>query len=162
MPLHSDTETPEEALDALSAGIAPWLPISVLILGMGADMHTASLFPGGDRLADAMEARAPILMPMRAEGAGEPRITLTAPVLAGAMVTHVLITGPEKRAALEAARSKLRCVGGARLMVTLAREVPPPITHSHPPARPLVGSLAPSPPRAALAWGSSRRAARRW
>ena len=104
VPLHSDTETPEEALDALSAGIAPWLPISVLILGMGADMHTASLFPGGDRLADAMEARAPILMPMRAEGAGEPRITLTAPVLAGAMVTHVLITGPEKRAALERAQ----------------------------------------------------------
>lgn len=104
VPMHIDTATPEQALEALEAGLAPWLPISVLILGMGADMHTASLFPGADRLAEAMDARAPMLMPMRAEGAGEPRLTLTAPVLAGALATHILITGPEKRAALERAQ----------------------------------------------------------
>jgi 6-phosphogluconolactonase len=46
---------------------------------------------------------APILMPMRAEAAGEPRITLTAPVLREAFNIHILITGPEKRAALERA-----------------------------------------------------------
>jgi 6-phosphogluconolactonase len=40
---------------------------------------------------------------MRAEAAGEPRITLTAPVLKGAMNIHILITGPEKREALERA-----------------------------------------------------------
>lgn len=104
VPLHIDTETPEEALETLETGLAPWLPISVLILGMGGDMHTASLFPGADRLADAMAAKAPMLMPMRAEGAGEPRLTLTAPVLAQAMATHIVITGPEKRAALEKAQ----------------------------------------------------------
>ncbi|NND20372.1 MAG: 6-phosphogluconolactonase, partial [Silicimonas sp.] len=37
-------------------------------------------------------------------GAPEPRITLTAPVLTDAMTTHVLITGYEKRDAIEAAR----------------------------------------------------------
>jgi 6-phosphogluconolactonase len=42
---------------------------------------------------------------MRAEAAVEPRITLTAPVLRGAMNIHVLITGTEKRAALERALS---------------------------------------------------------
>jgi 6-phosphogluconolactonase len=71
---------------------------------MGADMHTASLFPGADRLAEALSDQAPILMALRADAAGEPRITLTAPVLKGAMTTHILITGPEKRAALERAQ----------------------------------------------------------
>lgn len=103
IPLHAPVPTPEEALEDLSAGLEPYLPISVLLLGMGTDMHTASLFPGADNLAAALSDRAPPLMAMRAEGAGEPRVTLTAPVLRGAMNIHVLITGAEKRAALERA-----------------------------------------------------------
>jgi 6-phosphogluconolactonase len=104
LPLYADTPQPEQALDALAATIEPQLPISVLLLGMGTDMHTASLFPGADRLADAMAPNAPVLMAMRAPTAPEPRITLTARVLAGAMSTHILITGQEKRDALERAR----------------------------------------------------------
>jgi 6-phosphogluconolactonase len=104
VPLRAEADTPEEALDALAEAIAPHLPISVLLLGMGADMHTASLFPGADRLAEALSDAAPILLPMRAEAAGEPRVTLTAPVLKGAMSIHILITGEEKRAALERAQ----------------------------------------------------------
>jgi 6-phosphogluconolactonase len=73
---------------------------------MGADMHTASLFPGADNLAAALDDDAPPLMAMRAEAAGEPRVTLTAPVLKSAISTHVLITGAEKREAIERA-SKL-------------------------------------------------------
>lgn len=103
IPLYAPTETPEEALETLCAGITPHLPISVLLLGMGADMHTASLFPGADRLAEALADDAPTLLPMRAEGADEPRITLTAPVLRDAQHIHMLITGTDKRAALERA-----------------------------------------------------------
>ncbi len=103
VPLYAGTPTPEEALEALCEAIAPHLPISVLLLGMGADMHTASIFPGADRLADALAADAPVLMPMRAEAAGEPRVTLTARVLADAMSIHLLIRGKDKRTALDQA-----------------------------------------------------------
>lgn len=103
LPLRADYATPEEGLAELEAGIAPHLPISVLLLGMGGDMHTASLFPGADRLADALAADAPLLLPMRAEAAGEPRMTLTAPYLRAAMHIHVLITGDDKKEALEKA-----------------------------------------------------------
>ncbi|MEZ5755372.1 MAG: 6-phosphogluconolactonase [Paracoccaceae bacterium] len=103
VPLYAPATSPEEKLEALAEGLRPHLPISVLLLGMGADMHTASLFPGADRLAEALAPDAPLLLPMRAEAAGEPRITLTAPVLKGAMNIHILITGQEKRDALERA-----------------------------------------------------------
>ncbi|WP_106206658.1 6-phosphogluconolactonase [Aliiruegeria haliotis] len=104
-PLHADTETPEDSLEMLGAQIRDVLPITVLLLGMGVDMHTASLFPGADKLDQALSDDAPALMALRADAAGEPRMTLTAPVLKGALSTHILITGPEKRAALERART---------------------------------------------------------
>lgn len=103
IPLFAEGGTAEEKLPELSATIAPRLPLSVVLLGMGADMHTASIFPGADRLHDALTGD-DILYPMRAPGAPEPRITLSAPVLEGAMRRHIVITGTEKRAALERAR----------------------------------------------------------
>lgn len=103
VPLYAPAPQPEDRLEALAQGIAPHLPISVLLLGMGADMHTASLFPGADKLAEALSPQAPVLMALRAEAAGEPRITLSAPVLQAARHIHVLITGPDKRAAYERA-----------------------------------------------------------
>ena len=104
LPLYLPCKEPEDRLSELAEEIAPRLPIQVLVLGMGADMHTASLFPGADQLEAALDPKAPVLMAMRAPGAPEPRITLTAPVLDGAMSKHIVIFGDEKRAALEKAR----------------------------------------------------------
>lgn len=103
IPLVTDDPTPEDGLAALTAGLEGVLPISVLVLGMGEDMHTASLFPGADQLDLALDDAAPPLVAMRAPGAPEPRITLSAPVLRGAMKTHLLIVGEGKKAALDRA-----------------------------------------------------------
>jgi len=105
VPLYLPYSEPEEGLAELSQSCRYVLPISVLLLGMGVDMHTASLFPDADRLDEALSPDAPILLPMRAKGANEPRITLTAPVLNGAIKKHLVIFGDEKRKAYVAAKS---------------------------------------------------------
>ncbi len=104
IPLYKDADSVEAALPDLSAAIGPLLPIDILLLGMGDDMHTASLFPGADNLQQAFDAHAPLLLPMRTKAAGEPRVTLTAPVLHGAMSTHIVFTGKAKNKAVKAAR----------------------------------------------------------
>ncbi|WP_198662589.1 6-phosphogluconolactonase [Primorskyibacter marinus] len=105
VPLYADARQPEDVLAEIELEIKPRLPLNVVLLGMGADMHTASIFPGADRLMDALAPEAPILLPMRAPGAPEPRITITAHVLNGALAKHLLIFGAEKRDALEKART---------------------------------------------------------
>jgi len=79
----------------------------VAVLGMGSDGHTASFFPGGDRLSEALDADSgKRLIEMTAPGAGEPRLTFTLPVLeqAGRLALH--IEGDEKKQVLKKALSE--------------------------------------------------------
>ncbi|MDF0599462.1 6-phosphogluconolactonase [Psychromarinibacter sp. C21-152] len=104
VPLYADTPEPEDALEHLTAQVQGVLPLTVLLLGMGDDMHVASLFPFAEGLEAALADDAPPLLPVRSADVPEARITLTAPVMKQAMSTHILITGPKKREALERAR----------------------------------------------------------
>lgn len=76
------------------AGAPPAL--DVVLLGIGSDGHTASLFPGSAALAavDVWAARG------RAPTEPPDRITLTLPVLNAAAHVAFLVTGPDKERAL--------------------------------------------------------------
>ncbi|MFN3208542.1 MAG: 6-phosphogluconolactonase [Roseovarius sp.] len=105
VPLYLRAEAPEAVIEQLEADLQPRLPISVLLLGMGADMHTASLFPGAEGLDTALSRDAPALVPVRAKTVEDVRLSLSARVLNAAVVKHIVITGADKRKALERART---------------------------------------------------------
>ncbi|MEM6758721.1 MAG: 6-phosphogluconolactonase [Pseudomonadota bacterium] len=103
VPFYRAGMTPEAAAPVLSEELAADMPISLLLLGMGEDMHTASLFPGAEGLADMLAPEAPLVVPVSVAGQ-EPRISFSGPALAGALSKHLVIFGAAKRAALETAQ----------------------------------------------------------
>lgn len=103
LPFYAPAREPEDVLAEVEALIVPELPISVLLLGMGGDMHTASLFPGTMGLEEALAADAPVLSVLRPDSQPEARVSLSARVLDAAIAKHLVIFGDEKRRALEKA-----------------------------------------------------------
>ncbi len=93
-----------QACSDVSTALAADLPVAVSMLGMGADMHTASLFPKANGLDAALSADAQMLCPIQAEGQ-EQRVTLSASVLNGASAKHIVIFGDDKRSALNVAQT---------------------------------------------------------
>ena len=104
IPMLAEDDDPEAGAARLAPGVEPALPLSLLLLGMGADGHTASLFPDDPHLARALAPDAPTVLAVRTPSQPEPRVTLSARVLRDAMETHLLIMGDEKRAVLADAR----------------------------------------------------------
>jgi 6-phosphogluconolactonase len=75
-----------------------WPRFDVVLLGMGADGHTASLFPGTDAIHETVRTVAAVWVPKL----GVHRITLTPPVLNRADTVLFLVTGADKAEALAA------------------------------------------------------------
>jgi len=113
IPLYTGDATPETGLAKANARIdALPLPFDAVVLGMGDDGHTASFFPGGDHLAEALDLHGKArVLPMHAPDAGEPRITLTLPTLLETRALYLLVSGEKKRDLLADARLGL---GAAR------------------------------------------------
>jgi 6-phosphogluconolactonase len=102
VPLADSRLSPEQELAAANARIADLsLPADLVVLGMGDDGHTASWFPGADNLAEAIDPGArTLVLPMRAPGAPEPRLTLTARVILRARELALHVEGADKLATL--------------------------------------------------------------
>ncbi|MEO6925321.1 MAG: 6-phosphogluconolactonase [Rhodanobacter sp.] len=113
VPLYTGDATPEAGLAKADARInALPLPFDVVVLGMGEDGHTASFFPDGDHLAEALDMQGSArVLPMHAPDAGEPRITLTLATLLETRALYLLVSGEKKRDVLADARLGL---GAAR------------------------------------------------
>ena len=79
-------------------------PFDVLILGMGGDGHTASLFPGAEKLSAATDMHSGrICMGIAPLTAPHERMTLTLPAILDSRHIFLHITGPEKQDVLEKA-----------------------------------------------------------
>jgi 6-phosphogluconolactonase len=92
-----DAEGYEHELREVFDVAAPDVPrCDLVLLGLGADGHTASLFPGDA----ALEERERLVV--RVERPDHARLTLTLPVLSAAREALFLVTGAEKREALRA------------------------------------------------------------
>ncbi len=80
------------------------LPFDVLILGMGGDGHTASLFPGAEKLPAATDMNSSrTCMALAPPAAPHERMSLTLPVILSAKNIFLHIVGQEKRKVLEKA-----------------------------------------------------------
>ena len=93
-----------EEINHIDDELKDLMPFDVVVLGMGTDGHTASLFPGGDKLLDATRKDSKQnLTYMNAPDAGETRVTLTLPAIASAKNLLLHIEGQTKRDVLEEA-----------------------------------------------------------
>ena len=102
--LKTEHEHPTAAIDDLNHRLSPLLPFDVVILGMGADGHTASFFPDAKALQQALSpAENQLCAAIESPTANYPRITIVLPLILQARQVFLHIIGEKKRAVLDSA-----------------------------------------------------------
>jgi 6-phosphogluconolactonase len=106
--IRTDVPTPEEAAAHYGAELASFYGADVLdparplfdlvLMGLGPDGHTASLFPGSPQLDDT--ERWATAVPLAEQPPYVPRVSLTFPALASSREMVFLVSGGEKHDAL--------------------------------------------------------------
>jgi 6-phosphogluconolactonase len=82
------------------------MPYDIMVLGMGRDGHTASLFPGAEKLPLAVDmASGRVCMAIAPATAAHERMTLTLPTILNTREIIVHISGADKRKVYEKAIS---------------------------------------------------------
>ena len=124
VPLYTGAATPEDGVSEAAARIdALPRPFDAVVLGVGDDGHTASFFPDGDHLAAALDpATSARVLPMRADAAGEPRITLSLNALLDTRALYVLIIGERKLSLLEQAQQGVGAGKGYPIRAVLSQQ----------------------------------------
>ncbi len=104
LSLYSASANLEQAAEQADRLLAELPAIDVLVLGMGDDGHTASLFPNSPNLADALKVDGTRrCYPMLAPTVPHQRLTMSRALLASAKHTVLSISGQPKLTTLSAA-----------------------------------------------------------
>ncbi|ANY89138.1 MULTISPECIES: 6-phosphogluconolactonase [Pseudomonas] len=102
--LYHYAESLEAAAVLADQALAALPVIDVLVLGMGDDGHTASLFPASPNLDEGLDVRsARRCLPMLAPNVPRQRLSMTRALLASAGFIALSVQGPGKLATLRAA-----------------------------------------------------------
>ena len=106
VPLKTAAASPQDALAERETAInkMPW-PLDAIVLGVGEDGHTASLFPGAENLSAALDVTRPaLLIDIDPPHADHRRMSLTLRALLHTRRVVLLIQNSRKRAIYQRAR----------------------------------------------------------
>lgn len=87
-------EGPERAATLYEEELAAWPRLDMVLLGLGGDGHTASLFPGGPELDEARRR----VVASRSPAPPRERVTLTLPAINASREAMFVVTGETKAA----------------------------------------------------------------